>query len=282
MCAVFAMKRIITLFVTLMTISLSSVVHAETQYPAKNPHPGPYSQAIADIAHLKVNKNYVSFDQEDTTKLMEIMHNPGINDAWLIGPDSLEPWLALISYDPVGHVPDNDKLDSEAILDELKKGTEEMNKERKSRGWGEIHIIGWQTEPHYEADTKRLSWAVLNQGEDGKTVNYTTKILSRTGVTTVILATDTEHLDAAIKDLKQQLNGLEFNPGQKYSEFTQGDKVAEYGLTGLIVGGAAAAALKGGAWKWIVGALAASWKLIAGLGIGAAAWLKSRFKKKGD
>jgi uncharacterized membrane-anchored protein len=43
------------------------------------------------------------------------------------------------------------------------------------------------------------------------------------------------------------LSNLTFDSGQQYSEFRPGDKVAEYGLAALVVGGAAAVAVKSGA-----------------------------------
>jgi uncharacterized membrane-anchored protein len=45
------------------------------------------------------------------------------------------------------------------------------------------------------------------------------------------------------------LAGYDFNPGDRYSEFQEGDKVAAYGLGALVVGGAAAVAAKTGIWK---------------------------------
>jgi uncharacterized membrane-anchored protein len=55
--------------------------------------------------------------------------------------------------------------------------------------------------------------------------------------------------------------------GQRYAEFKQGDKIAEYGLAALVLGGAGAAALKFGFfqkfWKLIVFGGAA---LIAAIG----------------
>ena len=58
------------------------------------------------------------------------------------------------------------------------------------------------------------------------------------------------------------MNGFEFTSGNRYAEFMAGDKVAEYGLTALVAGGAGAALAKSGLlakmWKAIVlGAIAA-------------------------
>ncbi|MDR6472213.1 putative membrane-anchored protein [Paraburkholderia graminis] len=211
---------------------------------------------------------------------MENMHNPGVAHSWLYAPEGMQRWFSVIRYEDTGHVSDDEKIDPAAILEQLKQGTERSNEERRKRGWPELHLIGWQVEPHYEPDTKRLSWAAVSESEGERVVNYTTKVLSRTGVATVTLVTDPASLDQSIVELKGKLDSFSFNPDQKYAEFRSGDKIAEYGLTGLIVGGAAAAAVKTGAWKWLLGILAASWKLVAAGVLALLASLKSLFKRR--
>jgi uncharacterized membrane-anchored protein len=246
----------------------------------KSPHYGPYSQEIASVGEWKVQKGYLSLDPADTTRLMEKMQNPGVENTWLYAPDGLNRWFAIVRYEDTGHVKDDEKIDPDAILEQLKKGTELSNEERRKRGWPEIQVIGWQLEPHYEPDTKRLSWAILSESNGTKVVNYTTKVLSRTGVATVVLVTAPASLDESVAELKTQLDDFAFNPNQTYSEFRSGDKIAEYGLTGLIVGGAAAAAVKTGAWKWLLGILAASWKFVAAAFLALLASVKSLFKRR--
>ena len=85
-----------------------------------------------------------------------------------------------------------------------------------------------------------------------------------------VLVSDPASLDKDIKSFKAALAGFDFDQGQKYSEFRSGDKVAEYGLAALIVGGAAAVAVKSGAFKalgkflifGVFGGLAAAWAAI--------------------
>lgn len=246
----------------------------------KDPHHGPYSQEIASVGTWKVKQGYMSLDPADTTRLMERMHNPKVEHTWMYAPEGLNRWFAVIQYNDTGHVKDDETIDPAAILELLQKGNAYANEERRKRGWPEIHLIGWQVEPHYEPDTKRLSWATLNESNGEKVVNYTTKVLSRTGVATVVLVTNPDSLDRSVAELKTQLNGFAFNPDQTYAEFRVGDKVAEYGLTGLIVGGAAAAAIKTGAWKWVVGILAAGWKFIVAAVAALLAGFKSFFKRR--
>lgn len=246
-----------------------------------NPHHGPYTTAIASVATWQVPEGYLSLDPDDTSRLMEQMQNPGITNSWLYGPSSLQPWFAVIHYEQTGHVKDDERIDPGAILDMLKRGGEITNAERRKRGWAEFQLIGWQVSPHYEQDTKRLAWATLGEVGGEKVVNYTTKLLSRTGVATITLVTDPASLDRSVAELKARLDHFSFNPDQKYGEFRSGDKIAEYGLTGLIVGGAAAAAVKSGAWKWLVGILAAGWKFVAAAAFAAIAGLRSLFKRRG-
>ncbi len=70
------------------------------------------------------------------------------------------------------------------------------------------------------------------------------------------------------------LAGFNYNSGHKYGEWQSGDKVAAYGLTGLITGGAAVAAAKSGLLAKIGIAIAKMGKAIAigVLAIGAGIW----------
>ena len=83
---------------------------------------------------------------------------------------------------------------------------------------------------------------------------------------------DIDELDTAIPELAELLESYEYAQGNRYAEYRKGDKVAKYGLTALVAGGAAAVALKSGFFKYI-------WK---GLVIGAIAvssFFKKMFKK---
>jgi uncharacterized membrane-anchored protein len=263
---------------TLLAAALISIgVAAEDQY---NAHRGPYDQAIAGVAHLKVADGYLTLDPADTQRLMEKMQNPGFTNSWYFSPQGSNKWFAIFDYDDTGHVKDDEKVDADAVLESLKQGAEETNKERAQRGWAPLRLVGWRVPPHYESDTKRLSWATLAESEGHQVINYTTKILGRTGVMTVTLATDPDQLDSAVADLKSQLADFSFDSGNDYTSFRNGDKVAEYGLAGLIVGGAAAVAAKSGLFKWIGSALIAGWKLVVAAVVGIGAAIKNLFTRK--
>jgi len=201
----------------------------------------------------------------------------------MVAPKSLA-WTAYLEFSDDGYVKDDEKIDAAAILKSLKDGTEASNEERRRRGWPDLHVVGWNIQPAYNNSTKRLEWATLLRSDRAESSNFFTKILGRRGVTTVVLASRPDDTQAAVGDLDRVLTTYRFNTGETYAEWRPGDKVAEYGLTGLILGGAVAAAVKTGLlkgfWKVLVAGAAAFWKVIAVGAAAAFASLKSLFKRK--
>jgi uncharacterized membrane-anchored protein len=147
-------------------------------------------------------------------------------------------------------VKDDDTIDPDDLLKTLKEGNLRGIEERKRLGLPILHLVGWFIPPHYDIQTKQLEWGTKLLDDSGKTtVNYSTRILGRSGVMRATLVSDPDNLENDTRAFRLALTGFEFVPGQRYSEFRSGDKVAEYGLAALIVGGAAAAATKTGVGK---------------------------------
>ena len=100
-------------------------------------------------------------------------------------------------------------------------------------------------------------------------------------------STDPTKLDAFKPDVKSLLASTRFREGSRYENFDSSkDKVAEYGLAGLVAAGAglgAAKLIKIGLiakfWKLIVAGVIAGKKVIALALVGAGAWLKKFFNK---
>jgi uncharacterized membrane-anchored protein len=143
-----------------------------------------------------------------------------------------------------------------------------------------LHLVDWATPPVYNTATKRLEWATVLDSQDGRAVNFSTKILGRKGYTSVIMVTDPANLSSAETTLDNVLTGYAFNAGETYADWRSGDKVAEYGLAALIVGGVAAVAAKKGLFSVLAGFLAVAWKFIAAAAVAAIAWLRRLFSRK--
>jgi uncharacterized membrane-anchored protein len=242
---------------------------------------GPTTVDAVGNAKLVIPEGYVYLDQRETDKFLELNQNMFNGREVMIAPDSLE-WSAYLNFADEGYVKDDEAIDAPDLLKAIQAGMEEENKERRRRGWAALHVTGWALQPAYNSATKRLEWATLlrSDGSDRESANYLTKILGRRGHTTVILAAAPEDLSTAERALNRIIEGYTFNPGDTYAEWVPGDKVAEYGLAALVLGGAAAVATKKGLWGVLAGALAASWKFIAAGAVALGAGLKRFLGKK--
>jgi len=207
---------------------------------------GPTDGHIDGRASITVPDGYAFLGTRDTDRFLELGENIPTGRDHLFTPLSLD-WSVYFSFDPSGYVQDSEDLDTDAILDSIKEGNAASNEERRKRGWDGMEIVGWHTRPRYDPATNRLEWAVLATTGGHEVVNYNTRFLGRKGVMEATLVTAPESLDAAIREFNGLASGFAFDPGEKYAEYRDGDKLAGYGLAALVAGGAAAVAAKGGA-----------------------------------
>jgi len=211
---------------------------------------GPSEGKIAGRATIVIPAHYRFLGAADTSKFLTLQRNLPTSDSYTFAPDNLD-WFAIFDFDDTGYIKDDEKIDADAVLQSLKEGTARRNEERKRRGFPVLTLDGWFVPPHYDTSTKRLEWATKLSSEGGVSVNYRIRLLGRAGVMSALLVSDPDSLEDDIRVFKAALNDFSFDPGQRYSEYRTGDKIAEYGLTGLIIGGAAAAAAKTGLFKVI-------------------------------
>jgi uncharacterized membrane-anchored protein len=227
-----------------------------------------------------VPHGYVFLDSKNTSRFLELAGNPPREGNYLFAPDTLN-WFAVFGFNASGYVKDDEKIDPDQLLKNLKESDGPSNEERQRLGMSKIYTDGWEVPPHYDTMTKRLEWGTRLRNDKGHTnVNYTSRLLGRTGVMSATLVTSSSSLANDTEVFKRSLEQFSYVPGENYSEFKQGDKVAAYGLGALILGGAAAVATKKGLWAVIGGFLAAFWKILVGIAVAGMAGFKSLFKKK--
>ena len=131
-------------------------------------------------------------------------------------------------------------------------------------GAAPLTVVGWDTPPFYDNQHHRLSWAIRGQSEGQFVVNYNSRLLGRTGVMSANLIADPAELAKAMTQYNQLLSGYTFVQGQTYAEFKSGDKLATYGLTALVAGGAAVAAVKSGLLAKLIKPLILGFVVIGG------------------
>jgi uncharacterized membrane-anchored protein len=225
---------------------------------------GPRVVDIGDnLAELVISEKYVFADGDDTRRLMAAMGNPPTGtEVGIVVPTGEDvSWFLVFEYNKVGYVKDDekDKIDADALLTDIRNGTGEANKERAEMGFAPLFIVGWYEPPHYDDVTNNLVWAILGESEGDRIVNYNSKILGREGYMSTVLVADPDELDAIKGEVNRLMATFSYNEGKRYAEFKKGDKIAQYGLTALIAGGAGAVAVK-------TGLFAALGKFIAKLG----------------
>jgi len=132
------------------------------------------------------------------------------------------------------------------LLSQLQQNDERSNEARRAAGYGELNTVGWAVEPNYNEEAQTLEWGVEieDPSSGSRSVNFLTKKLGRHGVMDVTVVSDPEDLQSVLPEARNILNGFTYNAGKTYAEHAPGDKIAEYGLTALIAGGAAYGAAK--------------------------------------
>lgn len=232
---------------------------------------GPGQGTLGSYASIEVPEGYVFTGPQGARVFMELNENPpNPNTMGILQPIAEDQsWFVCFEYQDVGHVTDDDQrsIDAAALLASIRQASDLGNQERRQRGWPEMRIKDWVIPPGYEAETKRLAWALGAESDapDGsvhQVCNYNVKLLGRTGVMSATLVCNPEEVSGLIPVVRTSLEGFRFLPGHTYGEWREGDKLAAYGLTGLITGGAAVAAAKSGLLGKLLAVIAKAGKLV--------------------
>jgi len=250
---------------------------------------GPAAVTLGDKATMNLPNGYTYYPPKESSVFMLELGNYVDEDNFygLVFHKEIKGFIS-IDYDDSGYIKDDDakEWNADELLSSLREGTKEGNKDRVKKGISPIEVLGWVEKPNYDATTHRLIWSASLQdigsnvavSEQG--VNYNTYLLGRKGYFELNLITDRGSVEKAKPLTKSLLNTVNFNEGQRYTDYNATtDKVAEYGLAALIGG---IAAKKVGLLAMAGVALLKFWKLtvFGVLGIGAGLkHLVSRKKK---
>ncbi|MEL6429194.1 MAG: DUF2167 domain-containing protein [Planctomycetota bacterium] len=151
----------------------------------------------------------------------------------------------IVSMELDGFIEDDDAadLDYGEMLESLQEGARAANPERIAAGYNSLELVGWAEPPHYDSASKKLYWAKeLAIGDyPENTLNYDVRVLGRRGALVLQAVAPMSAFDEVQEGMKVALAATSFNEGHRYSDFDPGmDKVAAYGIGGLIAGKMAA------------------------------------------
>lgn len=221
-----------------------------------------------DLATLNVPSNFMYLGKSQSMQVLtDVWGNPP--DQSVLGmmiPKNTSvlddsTYAIIISYSEEGYVDDEDAedLDYDELIETMQEDAQKANPMRIQQGYPSIEVIGWAAAPYYDSENKKLHWAkeLSFDHDSAHTLNYNVRILGRRGYLELNFISDLQMLDQIKSEMPEILPAVNFNEGNRYSDFNPDmDKVAAYGIGGLIAGKVLA---KAGLFVL----LAKFWKIIA-------------------
>lgn len=238
---------------------------------------GPTNVSLVGRATLQIPKGFRFLGSKGAQEFLKKTGNrPSGQETGLL-MHTQDEWWVILEFEETGYVKDDEKkeLDADKLIGSYRQATESMNEARQERGTPPIRIVGWHVAPNYNDITKNLEWSVEAESGGEKFVNYNVRLLGRKGVTKVTLIEDRTHVDATLPQFREILRSHQYGGGESYAEYRQGDRIAQYGLGALVLGGAAAAAAKFGLFAPLILFIKKAWKVVAAAVVGAVMWIKN-------
>jgi uncharacterized membrane-anchored protein len=200
---------------------------------------------------LSVPAGFYYLDRTDGRKVLEeVWGNPPDDSIegmiFKEGTSAFEEnnWGVVLTYADSGYVSDEDahKINFDDLLRDMKEGQKEENEARVREKYPTIELVGWATKPHYDAATHKVYWAkdLIFDADPVHTLNYSARVLGRKGVLELNFVASMEQLQSVEAASTEVIAIPQFKEGFRYEDFdAKSDKKADYGIAGLIAGGAA-------------------------------------------
>jgi uncharacterized membrane-anchored protein len=145
----------------------------------------------------------------------------------------------IYEWVPTGFVRSDDwsDVDADKLLAQIQENDAAANKVRLEKGIPTLTTTGWRQKPALDEKTHTVSWAIEGRGSDGTiVVNFVALKLGRYGIERIIWLGDPVSMNGR-DELSNAVNNHQFDNGAGYSDYNAGqDRVAEYGVAGLIAG----------------------------------------------
>jgi uncharacterized membrane-anchored protein len=215
-----------------------------------------------NLAEVNLNSDFRYLVPEDARKvIVDLWGNPPARGDSLgmicpadIGLSESGSWAVVFTYREDGYVKDDDaaKINYDDMLKQMQEAVRRENEDRVKQNFPKVELVGWAASPRYDHETHKLYWAKEFAFADGTvhTLNYDVRVLGRKGVLAINAVASINQLDAIQERMPEIIAMVNFLPGNRYTDYQQGnDKIAAYGLGALILGGVAA---KAGLFKGLI------------------------------
>lgn len=200
---------------------------------------GAASINIAKVATLNLPAGYTALIPPDSESFLRLNGNPtpaGRPDDFIVASENNNAtWFADLSYIDVGYIRDNDTFDPKSLLKIQQDLNERDNTLRQQQKMNRAKFVGWALLPSYNPDTHRVEWAFQLASSDGaRTEDLNIRVLSRKGYIHVILVDTPDRIPTDMPILNSLISGLTIDEGNQYADYKLGDRLAPYGINGLI------------------------------------------------
>jgi uncharacterized membrane-anchored protein len=219
---------------------------------------------LKNAAEIKLPNGYKFAGAADTQKMLKASGEPVSGEEMGMIVPAEGNWSVFFDFSDSGYVKDDDKdkLDADKLLKAITAGNDRANKMRVKMGNAPLNIVGWEKSPFYDEATHNLEWALRAESEGRPILNYNTRLLGRRGVMEVVLVCSPDKLQETLPLFRELIGGYSYKQGETYAEYKPGDKIAKYGLTALVAGGAVAVAAKTGLLATLLLFFKKAWKLV--------------------
>lgn len=191
-------------------------------------------------AHVTLSQGKVLLlgsDAERFSWLISGVEFPGTEA--VLGYESGDSAVVYYEWRDEGYVNDSDwsEVDGDDLLAQYKETTAASNEERAKNGFAPMEVVGWLQPPAYDSASRTVTYAMELKDKDSHWANAVALRLGRTGYTEFTWAGSIESLQSNGNHpelLRIALDTHEFDEGYRYTDFQEGDKVAAYGIAGLV------------------------------------------------
>lgn len=243
-----ALKLVIVAATILTPVAASAMTGQERVDAAKSLNwvrDGTYKPPASNSS-IAIPKGYIAVFGGDARRLVTLFDPPAAPqlEAIVVTSD-FEDEVRFESFNE-GYVPLDDwnDVDATALLREISDNTEEANATRRREGVPELHVIGWIQPPTLDRRTNTVYWALDAFGANGNVANSIALRLARNGFEKLTWVTDRLKYRPVGGQLDVMLSAHSFDPGYRYADHESGDKMALYGIAGLIAAVTGAKAVK--------------------------------------
>ena len=170
--------------------------------------------------------------------------------SWLASGTEFPGTEAVLTYDSgnvevyyewrdEGYINDSDwaDVDGDELLKQYRDATAASNDERVANGFEPMEVVGWLEPPHYDKASQTVTYAIELKDNNDNWTNAVALRLGRAGYTELTWVGSIDLFKNAAGRpalLDQALATHSFEDGYRYQDFKDGDKVAAYGIAGLV------------------------------------------------